>query len=124
MSQLGTIIGLLFAHWVGDFVLQSHYMSITKSKSIEVLGLHVLIWFLVVTLGVFIFTPFQPYFAEKCLLFAGVNGVCHFATDAVTSRINSYLWADKQIHNFFVMIGFDQLIHQVTLILTFMLIFT
>lgn len=64
------------------------------------------------------------------------NMVLHFVTDAITSRITSALWFFKPVakvdpydiqlyiaeggsrHWFFVMIGFDQLIHFVTLALT------
>jgi hypothetical protein len=35
----------------------------------------------------------------------------HFVTDAITSRINSRLWAAKNVHWFFVGIGADQLLH-------------
>lgn len=43
----------------------------------------------------------------------------HIATDAITSRINSKLWAAKKVHWFFVSVGFDQWIHFVTLILVY-----
>jgi len=57
-------------------------------------------------------------------LFVGANGVLHFATDFVTSRITSRLWYQQREHDFFVMVGLDQLIHQITLATTLWFIFT
>lgn len=50
--------------------------------------------------------------------YALVNGAAHFATDAVSSRITKRLWAAKQVHWFFVVIGLDQLIHYACLFYT------
>lgn len=52
------------------------------------------------------------------IIFVGVNGILHFATDYVTSRITSRLYARQDWHNFFVVVGFDQLVHQATLAAT------
>jgi hypothetical protein len=41
----------------------------------------------------------------------------------VTSRITSRLWQEEREHDFFVVVGFDQLIHQVTLAATLWFIF-
>jgi hypothetical protein len=52
------------------------------------------------------------------ITFAVVNAALLFATDYITSRISSKLWAKRDWHRFFVTIGFDQLIHHATLALT------
>lgn len=96
---------LLFIHFVADFILQSDWMAINKSKRWTPLAIHVGVYAL----------PFIPFFGLK---FAAVNLAAHFVTDAVTSRASSYLWGKNQRHWFFVVIGFDQFIHTATLILT------
>lgn len=43
--------------------------------------------------------------------------------DYFTSRLNSKLWAQGRTHDFFVAVGFDQVLHYIQLILTYVLIF-
>jgi hypothetical protein len=100
-----TIIYLLTLHFIGDFILQSNYMASNKSKSNLALGLHVLVYGLPL-----IFISFN---------FAVVNVIFHFIVDYITSRITFALWQRRNIHYFFVVIGLDQLIHSITLILTY-----
>jgi hypothetical protein len=56
------------------------------------------------------------------LLFVLGNGILHFSTDYFTSRWSSRLFGNDW-HTFFVVIGFDQLIHQLTLAATMWLAF-
>lgn len=69
---------LLFAHFVGDFLLQSDEMAAGKSKSRRVLTLHCFLYSLC-------FLPWGWRFA--CLTF-----VLHWLTDVWTSRITARLW--------------------------------
>lgn len=103
---------LLAAHWIADFVLQTHWQASNKSKNNEALTRHVTTYTAVLAavsvllLGIF------------GLVFAIVNGALHWCTDYCTSRWTAKLWAKKDVHNFFVVVGLDQLIHQLTLALT------
>jgi hypothetical protein len=95
--DLGLIIAILSLHFVGDFIFQSDWMAINKSKSNFALGIHVV-----------------TYSIPLCLLgfwWAGINGILHGGVDFVTSRITAELWIRQQRHWFFVVVGADQLIH-------------
>lgn len=105
MLALDTIIYLLIFHFIGDFILQSDKIATTKSKSNKSLLTHIGLYSLAML-------PFG-------LVFAVVNGIIHFAVDYVTSRVSSKLWADGKIHWFFVTIGFDQMLHAITLFSTY-----
>lgn len=116
---------LLAMHWVADFVLQTHWQASNKSKNIEALARHVGIYTFVLFIAtVAIFLPLDTIEARRwAILFVGINGVLHFCTDYFTSRWTSRLYAKQDWHNFFVIVGLDQLIHQMTLALTMIWIF-
>lgn len=102
------IYAVLFMHTVCDFVLQTDRMAKGKSSSNYWLGLH-------------IFTYTAPFliFGWK---YAAVNGLSHFAIDWVSSRVSSRMWKAGRVHDFFVVIGFDQFLHLVILVATMPLI--
>lgn len=101
-----TIIGLLFLHWVVDFLMQTDYMALNKSKDIKVLLMHCAVYA----------TPFIWFGGMRYVLFLFVT---HFLIDFYTSRITSYLWKKEKRYWFFVTIGFDQFLHYCALILGF-----
>lgn len=132
MNLFAVPIPFLIAHFVGDFLFQSDEMALNKSKSNVVLADHVF-WYSVPFL---LLAGSFPSIANLWV-FYGALYASHFATDWVTSRITSKLWFIKLTplqrtdpnydpdlfdakmlptrHWFFVAIGFDQLIHFVTL---------
>lgn len=121
------IILVMLLHFIGDFVCQTEWMAVNKSKSIVPLMAHVLTYSTVLFVGLLfgglicseipsLGVSVQPTFP---LFFAVTNGIVHFIVDFVTSRINARLWEKKNMHNFFVGIGADQFIHAATLIGTF-----
>lgn len=118
---------ILFVHYIADFVCQTSEMASRKSKDSAWLTFHVAIYTLILTWGM----ALRPYFwqhnnihvARLLFGFLLINSVAHWIVDYITSRINSNLWSKAQIapryyHWFFVSVGFDQLIHTITLILT------
>lgn len=111
-------LSLLALHFIGDFLLQTDWMALNKSKQWDVLAIHAAVY--------------SVCFFWFGSLFVLMTFVTHFITDAITSRITSRLWfvhevpngfydydAGNKRHWFFVMIGFDQLIHFVTLAATY-----
>jgi hypothetical protein len=105
---------LLAVHWLADFVLQTHWQATNKSKRNGALAAHVGTYTLTLAVGsALLFGQ-----SSQWVYFVALNGVLHFATDYFTSRATSRLYAKQDWHNFFVVVGFDQLIHQVTLAVT------
>ena len=126
---------IIFAHWVSDFVLQSHWMATNKSKNWLALGAHAAVYtvsFCLIMLLLSAFVAFNETGEVRHAIFVlapsafatwiALNGALHFVTDAVTSRITSYFWAKNDAHNFFVVIGLDQMIHYFCLFGTFVLL--
>lgn len=105
MINLNVVIGLFVLHFLADFVFQSNKMAQNKSSSNFWLGAHVLVY----TLFMF---PIG-------IIFAIVNGILHFTTDYFTSRLSKRMWNEKKVHEFFVVIGFDQMVHMISLVLTY-----
>lgn len=109
------ILMLLVAHYIGDFILQSDKMAKNKSSSNFYLIEHVLVYGLPLLLGV----AAMNFHNLLSPLYVLLNLVAHFATDWVTSRINKRLWEQHRVHDFFVGVGTDQLIHYITLVVTY-----
>ena len=119
-------ISLLVLHFVSDFLFQTDWMALNKSKSNKALTIHAAVYSLL--------------FLAFGLRFAAITFLAHWITDYFTSKWTSKLWffrelpatvqyegeepihlweyVDGKRHWFFVAIGFDQLIHFVTLALT------
>ena len=114
MIPLTIIISILFTHWIADFILQTNWMAQNKSKQFRALAAHGSVYTL--TLATFAILTFDPLVGA---LWAITNGLLHMLIDYFTSRWSSKLWAKNDIHNFFVVIGFDQLLHAVILLSTY-----
>lgn len=112
------ILSLLFLHFLGDFIFQSHQMSTNKSKIFGWLFLHVLVYTMVVTFGLSAADFFFDWgMRGKSLLpFWGITFLLHIIIDFWTSRATSALWHKQQWHWFFVVIGVDQFLHYACLI--------
>jgi len=101
------LVYVLVIHWVADFIMQTDDMAKGKSSSNKWLLAHTGTYTLVMLA------------ATLSPMYAVVNGIVHTIVDYITSRISSKLWAKGETHWFFVVIGFDQLVHVVTLIATY-----
>lgn len=128
--SLAIPVSLLAVHFVADFILQNDWMAVQKSKRLDALTVHVGVY--AVTFGLLYGWPFGL-----------VTFLTHFATDFWTSKAsrrlfpfiiyplpdnttaNLKLYEDlegtdgRSRHWFFVCIGADQLIHYLTLAVTY-----
>ncbi len=111
---------VLTLHFIGDFILQSNWMALGKSKHWRPLTAHALAYCVPFVSLVFVRT------VPDALVFLGLTFATHWVTDYFTSRVTSRLWFvrnglwelqidHRKRHWFFVAIGFDQLIHMWTL---------
>jgi TM2 domain-containing membrane protein YozV len=113
LSPLGIFVLLLAVHYVGDFVLQTDWQAKNKSKNAEALIRHVGVYTAWLTIPSIVLLGH-----DAGLLYAFANGGLHLITDAVTSRFTAFYARQERWHAFFVVVGYDQLIHQVTLAAT------
>jgi hypothetical protein len=123
--SLIVIFTIILVHWFGDFVIQTDEQAKNKSKDNSFLLAHVssysITWLFIMP-TVFLFSGLSIIGVHKSvLLFLSITFVTHFITDYFTSRLNSKLLAKGDVHNFFVSVGFDQVLHYVQLFLTYKL---
>ena len=112
MTSFNIPLSLIFAHWLGDWALQSDRMALGKSKSWLILLEHVSVVSLILLLWFLWFFAFDPtVHLVDWFKWVGLNFAAHLITDALTSRLNARLWQAEQRHYFFVSIGFDQFLH-------------
>jgi hypothetical protein len=117
--NLCIVFGVLFFHWIADFLLQSDWMALNKSKHWDALLSHTAVYSCFWIFPLFWYSQVYPYAPAKLMLFVPITFVAHTITDYFTSRINSKLWNQKKTHWFFVSIGFDQILHYAQLLLTY-----
>lgn len=114
-TELTIVLGILFSHWVSDFLLQSDWMARNKSKLMDALLSHVAVYY--ISMSFLTGLMFWYLYGMDWNLWGYItlwwmaNGMLHLGIDFVTSRINSKLWANGNMHNFFVAVGFDQFLH-------------
>jgi len=106
---------LAFLHFVFDFILQTDEEATNKSKSTMALLSHVGKYGIGMQLGAlagaYLFGGGMIWIA-----WAIGNTILHFGTDFVTSRATSRYWTQGKKDAFFNTIGFDQMVHSLTLI--------
>src|SRR5688572_9431656 len=112
------ILYLLAVHFVADFLFQSHYMSINKSKDNRVLLWHVGIYSLTMYVGAILLglERQNQEIVISAMAFSGWLFMSHLITDYFTSRWTSRLYKHARWHDFFCVIGFDQLLHAAQII--------
>jgi len=110
---------LIWAHCFADFFMQTDQQAKNKSSSNYWLARHIVSYMFWMWLALRFSQIFVgPYSVGATSAYVLVNGLAHFATDYITSRITKRLWAEKQVHNFFAVIGVDQSLHLTVLVAT------
>lgn len=115
--MLSLFLAILGFHWVGDFVLQTHWQATNKSKRCDALARHVATYTATMFVGAWVTFLFSSHGPWVVLWFALVTGAVHFVTDYHTSRMTARLHEVGKHHDFFVVIGLDQFLHQIALAL-------
>jgi Protein of unknown function (DUF3307) len=139
-------VALLALHWLADFVLQTHWQASNKSKRLDALARHVCVYTAALAAGAVIIFGFSTslvwFVAANGALhfftdyFTSRWSARHFAlavrdTSRAVNFTQTYGHGPTEIdlrlmiidpgrhwHNFFVVVGFDQFTHQVTLAAT------
>lgn len=108
---LSVLFVLLFAHWFADFVQQSNEDAQNKSTCFGHLLSHVInygLWLTVATCDLVFFKLIDPWLF---CLFILIQTISHLGIDYITSKLNSVLWKQSRVHDFFVSVGLDQMLH-------------
>lgn len=120
MIGLIELFFILIVHWIADFICQTDEQAKNKSKSNIALlthtSIYTVVWIVALFAIYYIYPILDPFTTLK---FAIVTFILHTITDYFTSRLNTKLYKEGDIHNFFVSVGFDQVLHYVQLILTY-----
>lgn len=109
------ILAIFVVHFLADFVFQTSQMATGKGKSLKWLSVHIGVYGFVSLMSLYMVGKFIDSFYLGFAWWLG-NVALHFITDFITSKITSKFWEAKNYRLFFVMIGFDQLIHNLCLI--------
>lgn len=107
MDFLALLI-ILFFHYVADFVFQTSWMAENKSSSMKALGWHIATYSI-------------PFFIVG-IKYAVLNALLHGIVDYFSSRQSKRAYQEKSMKEFWIIIGLDQLVHQICLIGTFFLL--
>lgn len=110
------LILIFFFHWVGDFVLQTKYISENKNTSFLVLFFHVCLYSATIGLPLLILAPFvhEHYYIAWIVLNAGF----HFTGEAITSRMYVNYINEGKTKAAFNTLGLEQFFHISFLTLT------
>lgn len=114
------VLAILLIHFISDFIIQTQDQASNKSSSNSYLARHVFNYSLFTAIGWLVIFPSHismPWDSEhetgtiNVFWVFTITFVAHFITDYFTSRWTRSLWEKKEVHDFFVAIGFDQFLH-------------
>lgn len=128
--MLVTVALLLLAHFIADFLLQPHWMAIRKSQELKILAAHVSVHAAVFFVFALVMFGFRT--ADAAVV-AGVvtgthavidwniwRGYKRYATKKAAAELGAGNTAEYKFwedHWFYVVIGADQLLHGLSILL-------
>lgn len=128
---ISTVIVLLMFHTFSDFFAQTQWQAENKSHNLYALFSHVRSYTVSFMLPLYIYGLWGMEtnlttlydFLGKFLIFSAVTFVAHFVTDYTTSKLTTKYWKEERWRNFFKVVGVDQFLHIVQILITYYLVF-
>lgn len=122
MNPYFIVLILLIIHYIADYVFQPHRIGANKWNNFDLLTEHVftytiIFWFIGTFSAVLLHLSYND--TIKVLYFCIITFICHLTTDYFTSKWTHRLYEEQKYHNFFLVLGFDQLLHFTQIILTY-----
>lgn len=111
--SISVLLYIMFAHFIADFVLQTHQMATNKSSSNYWLSMHVGLYTILMTVSMSALIN-----DHRLVIWVLFNGIAHWITDYFTSRGSSHFFKKQDWHNGFVVVGIDQYMHLACLVLS------
>lgn len=112
------LLYLLLIHWIADFVLQSGYVSENKGRHFMYLCIHILQYGSILAAMSLILLLTNPTIGLiNLMLWVSYNTLLHLIIDFVTSKLTTHYRKYQKTHAFFVILGFDQFLHQVSILI-------
>ena len=102
--EIKLLLLIIWVHFIADFILQTDYIALNKSKYTECLLTHCGIYSI----------PFLIFGLEYAL----INGILHFVVDYFSSALTTTFYVNDKRRYFWWTIGCDQAIHMTCLLLT------
>ena len=120
MTLLQLFIFMLLIHFLADFGLQTHEQATKKGEGTSFynkwlfyhVGVYTLIWSVALLI---LPLPAVENPVVRWVLFTVYVFITHYITDWITSRTSKPFFSNGDFHNGFVVVGFDQLVHYLTL---------
>jgi hypothetical protein len=109
------VVFILLIHFLGDFALQTSEQATNKSSSNYFLFMHVATYSAVWFIAMYGMTGIW----QLSFCFAWATFGMHYITDYITSRLSKKFFEAKDYHNGFVVVGFDQVLHLMQLVFTY-----
>jgi hypothetical protein len=107
-EPLAIFLVVLLVHWLADFIVQTNWQALNKSENNWALSYHVASY----TVCLVIMSAFFPTIPWWWVL---INGLVHWPVDWCTSRWSASLFHRQKRREMFIVIGFDQFLHQLAL---------